>query len=187
MKKAIYGFAVAAALVTGLACSGGGPAATSEPGTGTASAVATASPSPAHLNKVGQTVTVKEEFLGELEGKYTLRIASAKTAQKEDATFAPSKPKKGTFLVLKVELICLEGVCDAYGFNFKFVGSDGTVYEADCCVSFGETLSADSLRKSQKTAGSVVFDVPLAEVKKGQLQYAANGYDDTATVLWTLA
>lgn len=184
MKKTIYGIAAGLALVTALACGTG----TTTTGDGAATVGASAAPAPSpKVYAQGQTVTVKEDFLGDVS-EYTLVVSGAKTFVKEPGSYG-DKPTKGEFLVLDVAVSVTRSddtvfVLDS---DFKFIGADGTAYGTSYQMGFGESLSAAELRAGQKAKGKLVFDLPKGAWKTGTLQYAASFMDGDATCLWKLA
>lgn len=187
MKKKLYALAAALVLATGLACASGPTATTGGDGPSAPVSVAPA-PSPA-VYRVGQVVHMAEEFLGEVT-KYDLTVTAAKVYAKEPGTYG-SKPRNGEFLVLTVSVVVSDVAADDTTYvsdsDFKFVSPDGMVYDSGWTSGFGDTLSANELRKGQKAMGKVVFDLPKGLWKTGQVQYAANTFDDQATCFWKLA
>jgi hypothetical protein len=135
--------------------------------------------------KVGQTVTLTNDGLGD---KTTVKVTVAKPTQyaKEPGDFG-SKPEHGVFLVLDVTVVCDEGTYHANPFNFKFVASDGTVSEGAFTVGFKPSLNATDLSAGQKVAGKIVFDVPKAALKGGRIQIDGMGLDyDKPAAYWAL-
>lgn len=185
MKRTLSLVALALAAATAIACGAGGTTTTGSGGSGAAVSAAPA-PSP-KVYRLGETVTVKEEFLDNVS-EYTLVVKDAKTFTKEPGSFG-SKPSKGEFVVLTVavNVTRTDDTVFVMDSDFKFIGADGTAYTTTFQMGFGDGLSAAELRGGQKSAGKLVFDLPKGAWKTGKLQYAASFLDANVTCVWALA
>ncbi|GAA1601933.1 DUF4352 domain-containing protein [Catellatospora bangladeshensis] len=174
------------ALITfSLACGAGSGDTSSSVTGGDGTAVEAAPEKTTATAKVGQTVTLTRDGLGE-KSVVEVTVANAKQHSKEPGEYG-SKPEHGVFLVLDVTVVCKDGTYHANPFNFKFVAKDGTVSEGAFSVGFKPDLNATDLSSGQKVAGKIVFDVPKAAITGGRIQIDGMGFDyDKPAAYWAL-
>ncbi|MFC7483021.1 DUF4352 domain-containing protein [Luedemannella flava] len=135
--------------------------------------------------KVGQTVTLTNDTLGD-KTTVEITVANPKQFAVEPGDFG-SKPDHGVFVVFNVTVVCKQGTYSANPFNFKFVAKDGTVSEGALTVNFKPALNATDLSSGQKVAGKIVFDVPKAAISGGKVQVDGVGLDfDKPAAYWAL-
>jgi uncharacterized protein DUF4352 len=170
--------------LTGLACGAGDGKTTSSASGSPAPGVSQqATPGPAKA-KMGQTITLTSELLGDVT-KVTITLRGAKQAAREPGSFG-SKPEKGVYLVVTADIAAVTGTYDANPYSFKFVAADGTVYEP-AFATFPPALHSTGLSAGQKTSGTVVFDVPKAALAGARVQVAGIGLDyDEPGAYWAL-
>lgn len=183
-KHMLATIAVTTAAVTALACGGGSGTKSSVSG-GHGTGVKTAAPEKATTAKVGQTVTLTSNDLGD-KTVVEVTVANAKQYSKEPGDFG-SKPEHGVFLVLNVTALCKEGTYSPNPLNFKFVAKDGAVSEGAFSGAFNPQLEATDLAAGQKASGKIVFDVSKASMTGGRIQIDGVGLDfDQPAAYWTL-
>ena len=181
-KPLLLGLAALAALT--IACSTGDTSSSVTGGDAQDVATAESGAKTTAKAKLGQTVTLTNDSLGD-KTVVDVTVANAKQYAKEPGDFG-SEPENGTFLVLDVTAVCKGGSYHVNPFNFKFVAKDGTVTEG-AFVSFKPDLRATDLSKGQKAAGKIAFDVPKAAIKGGKIQIDGVGFDfDKPAAFWTL-
>ncbi|GAA1414285.1 DUF4352 domain-containing protein [Catellatospora coxensis] len=184
-KHFAVAFAAALTTLTMLAC-GAGAGDTSSAVSGSEGTNVEAAPEPTTaIGKVGQTITLTSELLGD-KTVVEVAVTGPKQHTKEPGSFG-SKPEKGIFLALDVTVVCKQGTYHANPFNFKFVAVDGTVFEQAFTIGFKPELHAVDLATGQKTAGKIVFDVPKAAISGGRVQIDGIGLDSNKpAAYWAL-
>ncbi|GAA4243268.1 hypothetical protein GCM10022255_001630 [Dactylosporangium darangshiense] len=185
MRK-IHLAGLAALTVFSLACgAGSGNTGSSVTGGDGKSVEAAAPQESTAVAKVGQTVTLTRDGLGD-KTVVDVTVTNAQQSTKEPGDYG-SKPEHGVFLALDVTVVCKEGTYDANPFNFKFVAKDGTVSEGAFASGFKPALHATDLSAGQKVAGKIVFDVPQAAIAGGRIQIDGIGLDyDKPAAYWAL-
>lgn len=183
-KHVLATIAVTAAALTALAC-GGGSGTKSKVSGGHGTGVATATPAKTTTAKVGQTVTLTSNDLGD-KTVVDVTVANAKQYSKEPGAYG-DKPEHGVFLVLNVTVLCKDGSYSPNPLNFKFVAKDGAVSETALSVAFTPELEATDLATGQKASGKIVFDVSKAAMSGGRVQIDGVGLDfDAPAAYWSL-
>lgn len=184
-KLALIGLATLTAFSLACGAGSGDTSSTVSGGEGKGTGVEAAPEPTTAIGKIGQTITLSSELLGD-KTVVDVTVANAKQYAKEPGEFG-SKPEKGVFLVLDVTVACKQGTYHANPFNFKFVAKDGTVSEGAFTTGFKPELHATDLSGGQKTAGKIVFDVPKAAIAGGRVQIDGVGLDvDKPAAYWAL-
>jgi methionine-rich copper-binding protein CopC len=184
-KQFLFTLAAIATTATMLACGAGSGDTKSTVAGGDSQSVAAAPEPSTAVGKIGQTITLSSELLGD-KTVVDVTVANAKQYAKEPGEFG-SKPEKGVFLVLDVTVVCKQGTYHANPFNFKFVAKDGTVFEGAFTIGFKPELHATDLAAGQKTTGKIVFDVSKAALTGGRVQIDGVGLDaNKPAAYWTL-
>ena len=170
--------------LTLLACGSGSGHTKSTVGGGAGQGVATATQAKTATAKIGQTVTLTSEGLGD-KAVVSVGLSNAKQYAKEPGEFG-SKPDHGVYLVIDVAVVCKQGTYFASPANFKFVAKDGTASDV-AFAEFKPTLDTINLSVGQKTSGKIVFDVSKAAIAGGRIQIDGTGFDfDQPAAYWTL-
>ncbi|MEU7822457.1 DUF4352 domain-containing protein [Catellatospora sp. NPDC049133] len=184
-KQLLLTVAATLATATMLAC-GAGTGDTSSTVSGGDGTSVQAAPEPTTaVGKVGQTITLTNELLGD-KTIVDVTVTNPKQHTKEPGSYG-SKPEKGVFLVLDVTAVCKQGSYHSNPFNFKFVAKDGTVFEQAFAIGFKPELHATDLAAGQKTSGKIVFDVSKAALTGGRIQIDGVGLDaNTPAAYWVL-
>ncbi|MEV4411018.1 DUF4352 domain-containing protein [Catellatospora sp. NPDC049609] len=184
-KQFLLTLAATVTAATMLACGAGAGDTSSSVSGGDAKSVEAAPEPTTAVGKVGQTITLSSELLGD-KTAVEVTVTNPKQHTKEPGSFG-SKPEKGVFLVLDVTVVCKQGTYHANPYNFKFVAKDGTVFEGAFTIGFKPGLDATDLATGQKTAGKIVFDVSKAALTGGRVQIDGVGLDsDKPAAYWTL-
>lgn len=184
-KQFLLTLAATATAVTMLACGSGSGDTSSAVSGGQGTSVGAAPEPSTAVGKVGQTIALSNELLGDTTA-VEVTVANAKQYAKEPGSFG-SKPEKGVFLVLDVTVVCKQGTYHANPFNFKFVAKDGTVSDQAMTIGFKPALDAIDLNAGQKTAGKIVFDVSKAAIAGARIQIDGVGLDfDKPAAYWAL-
>lgn len=160
----------AALAVAGLGCAGGG--------TVTSSDNAPVSGAPAAADKAAGPVTVA---LGQPitvpDGSAQATVVATKVDKAAKANqFTP--PKRGQFVAVTVEITATQGATDLGPSNFRFIASDGTVYQAEAFVAGIEPQldAMTEIAQGQKKTGKVVFDCETAKIAGGKIQVSGDGF-----------
>lgn len=152
MRKRVFGVGLIVSALIALACGSG--SSTKPSGSGKSAA-----PTQVATVAVGQPLTLSSSLLGQnSEAVITVQSVTPQ-AQGQDAY---SKPV-GQYLVAAVAIDCTTGTYQANPLNFAFVAADGTRIQATY-TPFDPMLTSVALQAGQKTAGNVVFDVPVGPV-----------------------
>lgn len=184
-KQLLLTLAAAVTAATMLACGAGSGDTSSTVSGGDGKSAEAAPQATTAVGKVGQTITLNSEFLGD-KTVVEVTVGGAKQHTKEPGAYG-SKPEHGVFLVLDVTAVCKQGKYHANPFNFKFVAKDGTVTEQALAIGFKPELHGTDLAAGQKTAGKIVFDVSKAALAGGRIQIDGVGLDsDTPAAYWAL-
>ena len=168
-RKAIAAVGVAAALIFGWGCGGGTSNTGNSSDSGYGEQSAPAGPATVAL---GAPVTVAD-------GSATATVVVNKVEKaKSDNRFQPP-PARGQFVAVTVEITATKGASDVGPSNFRFIGSDGTVYKAEILVVGidPELDSATEIAEGQKKSGKVVFDCDPAKITGGKIQLSDDGGD----------
>lgn len=150
MRKRVVGVGLVVSALVALACGGGSSTKPSE-GKKSAAPAQQVSTVP-----VGQPLTLSSSLLGS-NSAAVITVKSANVRAQGPDEY--SKPK-GEFVVVDVAIDCTAGSYHASTSNFALVAADGTRTEPTY-TSFDPMLSSTTLQSGQKTAGNVVFDVPV--------------------------
>ena len=135
---------------------------------------------------IGQTITLTSTLLGSTD-KVEVTLANPRQFTEDPEGSGFIKPDNGVYLVLDGTVVCVEGTYYASPFNFTFVAADGTVYDAAFTIGFKPQLDTINLNPGQRTAGSVVFDVPESAIAGGKIQIDGLGLDTMeGAAYWTL-
>jgi hypothetical protein len=185
-KQFLITAAAAVTAATMLACGTGSGDTSSSVTGGDGTSIEAADPKPTTaVGKLGQTITLTSEFLGD-KTIVEITVANAKQHTKEPGSFG-SKPDKGVFLVLDVTAVSKQGTYHANPYNFKFVAKDGTVSDTAFAIAFKPSLDAIDLATGQKTTGKIVFDVSKASLNGARIQIDGVGLDaNTPAAYWSL-
>ena len=130
--------------------------------------------------KAGQPITVKDSVLGS-DTTATVTLSNVKLAvQPEDDAEAP---EKGQYITADVAVTVSKGKYSISSSSFKLVASDGTTYDTTF-LSDVQDLSAADLAAGQKSAGTLVFDVPKG-VETGAKIALEDDLSDSDAGYWT--
>jgi hypothetical protein len=135
---------------------------------------------------IGQTVTLTNSLLGSTD-KVEVTLANPQQFTEDPESSGFLKPDNGIYLVLDATVVCDEGTYLASPFSFTFVGADGTAYDTAITVGFKPGLDTINLNPGQRTAGTVVFDVPQAALAGAKIQIDGIGLDvNEGAAYWAL-
>jgi hypothetical protein len=134
-------------------------------GSGKAPAQAPTTPPVATTVKIGETMTMTRDMLGQ---KTTVDILVSNLRTNANSGNQFMTPDKGQFVVVDVAITCKAGKYDANPYSFKFVGPDGAVSDPALPIVKPD-LGVAELTAGQNTKGAVTFDVPKGAEKGGKI------------------
>ncbi len=169
--------AAAAAAVLMLACGSGGES--SRPGPG-ASVVGGQDAAPAGPPTVALGSAVVFSDSG---AEVSVVVAAVDAKAKSNNQF--DRAERGQFVAITVEATAVKGSNDIGPSNFRFVGGDGNVFQAEIMVA-GIQPQLDSMttiQQGQKKSGKVIFDCDPAKIPGGKIQLSDDSGDPVG--YWT--
>jgi hypothetical protein len=79
-------------------------------------------------------------------------------------TYGGEPPTSGTYLQVKVQLLCTRGAIDYAPYHFQVIDASGRIFEITEVGATGKILEAGTIRAGERVSGYVAFDMVRGDV-----------------------